>query len=85
MKNLLERLTSINNYAIPVLEWSFGVIKWTEKELEIINRTIRTYLTKYRLHHPKSSVERDTLQKDLGGRGITDVKDAQIQQIRILS
>lgn len=73
--------TAINSYAISALQYSFGIVKWTQTDLEAINRKIRTELTKYRKHHPKASVERVNLPREKGGRGIRDVVEACTQQI----
>ena len=39
---------AINTLAIPVLTYSFGIIKWSDTEIEEIQRKIRTTLTRYR-------------------------------------
>lgn len=75
---------AINSYAIPVLQYSFGIVKWSHTDLEGINRKIRTELTKFRKHHPRSSIERVTLPRDKGGRGIIDVVQACQSQIDTL-
>jgi hypothetical protein len=76
---------AINSFAIPVLTYSFGVIKWTETELQDIQRKIRTTLTKYQCHHPKSCIERMVLPRKIGGRGLLDIHllhDRQIISLR---
>lgn len=80
-KNLFK---AINTYAIPVLTYSFGIIRWTVTELNTIQRKIRTTLTKYRVHHPKSCVERMTLPRKLGGRGLADLQLLHENQIKSL-
>ncbi|XP_030754980.1 uncharacterized protein LOC115881577 [Sitophilus oryzae] len=66
-KNLFK---AINTYALPVLTYSFGIVKWTHTDLESLNRLVRTTLTKFRNHHPRSATERVTLPRNLGGRGL---------------
>lgn len=80
-KNLTK---AINSYAIPILQYSFGVVKWTQTDLENINRMVRTELTKFRKHHPGSAVERINLPREDGGRGIIDAIAACKEQIRSL-
>ncbi|KAJ8914928.1 hypothetical protein NQ315_016082 [Exocentrus adspersus] len=46
----LHTITAINSYAIPVVAWSFGVIKWSTTELDDLNRTMRVCFTKFRKH-----------------------------------
>lgn len=77
-KNLTK---AINSYAIPILQYSFGVVKWTQTDLERINRLVRTELSKFRKHHPGSAVERINLPRKDGGRGIIDVVASCKQQI----
>ncbi|XP_036348061.1 uncharacterized protein LOC118757459 [Rhagoletis pomonella] len=65
---------AINAFAIPVLTYTFGVVKWSETELENVKRATRTLLTKYGTHHPKSAVERLYLPRRQGDRGMVDIK-----------
>ena len=48
-KNTIE---AINNYATPVLTFSFGIVKWIPTDLENLQIKMRTLLTRYRFHHP---------------------------------
>jgi hypothetical protein len=48
---------AINTFAIPLLTYSFGIVKWNETELEELATVIRTNLTKHRMHRPKSATE----------------------------
>lgn len=76
--------TAINTYALSVATYTFGPIKWTNTELQELNRMVRTLCTKYRTHHPRSSVERFHLPRAEGGRGITDLEVQHNQQINKL-
>lgn len=77
-------IKAINTYAVPVLGYSFGVIKWSTTEIEGLERKLRTLMTKERKHHPKSAVERITLPRHLGGRGVVDIGNQQSQHIKSL-
>lgn len=77
-KNLFK---AINTYAIPILTYSFGIIKWSDTELEELNRLNRTQLTKHRKHHPKACLQRMTISRKDGGRGLTDIKTLHDNQI----
>jgi len=35
-----------------VLNFSFGIVKWTPTDLENLQTKMRTLLTRYRFHHP---------------------------------
>lgn len=81
-KNLVKAL---NTYAIPVLTYSFGVIKWTREELRKLRTSMAKILNKYCMHHPKSAVERVSLPRKLGGRGLIDIAhlhDSQVDKLR---
>jgi hypothetical protein len=67
-KNIIN---AINTYAIPLLIYSFGVIKWAQMDLTNIQTKINMLLTKHHMHHPKSATERLTLSRKEGGRGLT--------------
>lgn len=77
-RNLMK---AINTYAIPILSYSFGVIKWSNTEIEGLERKIRTLMTKARKHHPRSAVERVTLPRYQGGRGFIDISSQRAKQI----
>jgi len=68
-KNMVK---AINTYATAVLTVSFGILKWTPKDLENLQTKMRTLLTKYRIHHPRAAKERLTLSRQMGGRGLID-------------
>jgi len=81
-KNLFK---AFNTFAIPVLSYSFGVIKWTREELRKLRTSVSRLLTKYCMHHPKSAVERVSLPRRLGGRGLIDIThqhDLQLHKLR---
>ncbi|XP_052756188.1 uncharacterized protein LOC128201893 [Galleria mellonella] len=72
---------AINTYAIPVLTYSFGIINWTKTDLKNLQRIINTTLTTHRKHHPKSCIQRLTLPRHEGGRGISDITNLHNKQI----
>lgn len=80
-KNLVK---TINTLAIPVLTYSFGIVKWTDTDLENLERKIRVELTRQRKHHPTASTLRINLPRSEGGRGIIHVKNLHNSQIKLL-
>jgi hypothetical protein len=76
-----NKVKAINTFAIPILLYTFGIIKWTSTDLNELNRLVRTLLTKHRLHHPKSSTERVILPTYEGGLGIFDTVQLHYKQI----
>lgn len=83
--NSKNTFKAINTYAIPVLTYSFGIIKWSNTDLEELNRLNRTKLTQYRKLHPNSCTERITISRKEGGRGLIDIQalhNTQIENLR---
>lgn len=76
--------TAINIYAIPVIVYSMGLIKWSQTDLEAMDRYVRTQMTQYRYHHSKSAVERINLPREKGGRGITNITNSNANQISLM-
>jgi hypothetical protein len=74
----------VNTYAVPLLTYSFGVIKWSKTNLKNINIQIRILFTKFCKHHPKSVIERFNLPGENGGRGFTNLEILQHNQIASL-
>lgn len=80
-KNLFK---AINTYAVPILTYSFGVIKWTKTELKQLEIKTRTILTQNRHHHPKSAIERVCLSRKEGGRGLIDITQLHNKQVNAM-
>lgn len=70
------KFTAINAWAMPKIMYTFGVVKWSDTDLDALDRRVRTLLTKYRAHHPKSSTCRLYLPRNKGGRGLLSLKTA---------
>ena len=57
--NSANKIKAIN--AISLLTYSFELIKWSNTDLQGINRIIRTEMTGHRMHHKRSMIERMVL------------------------
>lgn len=98
IKELMNRLHSIlrtklksrnivmalNTYVIPAISYSFGIINWSQTDLEHINTKIRTALTIHKMHHPRACIERVNIERERGGRGIIDVVEACDKQVQAM-
>ena len=76
---------AINTWAVPILTYSFRIIKWSDTDLDNLDRTTRRLLTKFRCLHPNSSVTRLYLPRKEGGRGLINIYNlcrAQEHKIR---
>lgn len=79
--NSRNTIKAINTFAIPILTYSFGIIQWSKTDIKKLQRTANTLLTKHRKHHPKSCVQRLTLPRQEGGRGLIDIHNLHNKQI----
>ncbi|XP_030747689.1 uncharacterized protein LOC115876144 [Sitophilus oryzae] len=70
-KNLTR---AINCWAIPTLSYSFGILKWSDTDLDELDKTTRRTLTKFRCLHPNSSIQRLYMPRSEGGRGLLNIK-----------
>jgi hypothetical protein len=77
-------IKAVNTYAVPLLTYSFGVIKWSKTNLQNINIQTRVLFTKFCKHHPNSAIERFNLPRENGGRGFSNLEILQHNQIASL-
>lgn len=75
---------AINTFAISVLIYSFGIVNWSDTDLHNLQRKIRTTMTKHKFHHPISCVERTTIPRKNGGKGLLDIRMLYYNQIKSL-
>ncbi|CAD7084610.1 unnamed protein product [Hermetia illucens] len=76
-----NQISALNVFAIPPLAYAFGTLPWTKTDLENVQRPIRTTMSKFRMHHLKSAVERMNLPRDIGGSGVLDVAAEYHRQV----
>ena len=72
--NSANKLEAINTSAVPVVTCSFNIINWTLQELVKLDTKTRKFLTTYKIHHPKSDVDRLYLPRTEGGRGLIQLE-----------
>jgi len=78
------KIKSINTYATPVLNFSFGIVKWTAADLENLQTKMRTLFTRHRFHHPRAAKERLTVPRQMCDRGLIDVPRLHDKQVKPL-
>ena len=69
------KIEAINAYAVPVITYTAGVVKWTTEEMSVLNRDTRKILNMYGALHPRADVDRLYLPRKIGGRGLKDISD----------
>eukprot|EP00957_Ditylum_brightwellii_P050149 3801761-Ditylum_brightwellii.AAC.1 len=68
-------MQAICAFALPVLRYTFGIMKLTKGKLRKLDIKTRKMLTMKGIHHPKGNVHRLYLHHSKGGRGLTGVED----------
>ena len=79
-----NKTKAINTFAIPILTYSLGTVRWSDTDLEALNTLTRSQCHKHRIHHIHSAKERFTLDRKDGGRGFIDIKNLNYKQIENL-
>ena len=82
IKNILKSelnakniMTAINEYAIPVLSYTFGIVNWTEHDIKNADILVRKTLNMNRMFEVKSDVDRLYVPRKMGGRGLISIWD----------
>ena len=84
LKSLLSggnKVRAFNGWVMPLLIYTFGILKWTQTELDSLDCKVRKLLTSYRMHHPRSSVMRLYLPRKCGGRGFLNAKNLHNREV----
>ncbi|KAI5728961.1 hypothetical protein M8J77_023689 [Diaphorina citri] len=79
--NAKNKIQAINTWAIPLLIYTFGILTWSNTDLENLNRKVRMTLKYFRSHHIHSAMERLYLPRREGGRGLLDLHMVYSKQV----
>ncbi|CAH3190022.1 unnamed protein product [Porites lobata] len=69
-----NKIEAINSLAVPVVQYSIGIIDWKISELKTIDTKTRKLLNMHKMLHPRADVERLYIPRKDGGRGLIDVE-----------
>jgi hypothetical protein len=83
--NAKNKIQAIVSLAVPVRQYSFGIIDWKISEIQQMDRKTRKLLTMYGVHHPKADIDRLYLPRREGGRGLVELENAYKSSIVGLS
>ena len=72
--------SAIKTFAMPIMRYGFGILRWSLTEMRILDRKTRKLLTKHNFHHPKSNLHRLYLHRNFGGRGLIGIVDCHRQE-----
>ena len=70
-----NKITAINTWAVPVIRYGAGIIKWTKDELIKLDRKTRKTFTIHKGLNPNSDVDRLYVKRKDGGRGLIGVEN----------
>ncbi|CAK1584157.1 unnamed protein product [Parnassius mnemosyne] len=76
-----NKIRAYNSWVIPSLLYTFGITRWSQTELDDLDRRVRTLMTTHRMHHPRSSVMRLYLPRKDGGRGLLNIKNLHNREV----
>lgn len=79
--NARNLASAINTFAIPVITFTMGIVKWSDTDIANLERIVRVMMTRFRCHHPKSAVERVDIPRKMGGRGIISISNLHAKTI----
>jgi hypothetical protein len=61
------QITALKTWALPVVTYSYGIVKWTDTDLKGLDRPTKGLLMKFLCLHSKSSIIRLYLTQKEGG------------------
>ncbi len=64
-------MKATNEWAVPVLRYFFGSVRWFKTDLVRLDRSTRRIMRDQRAHYYSSAIERVNLPRTKGGRGIS--------------
>ena len=71
--NSRNAISAMNIWAVAVMRYGAGIVKWTKEELEKLDRQTRKIMMMNGALHPKSDVDRLYVARQRGGRGLQSV------------
>jgi hypothetical protein len=77
-----NKINAINQYAVPIIRYSAGIIKWRKNEISQLDIGTRKLLTLYRCFARKDDVDRLYVKRLEGGRGLLNIEDAIKSEIQ---
>ena len=80
-----NKIQAINQLAIPVITYGFGIIDWPQFQINQIDVSTRKLLTMHKVTYKTSCLDRLYLPRSEGGLGLTEVNQAFKSSIVALS
>ena len=71
-----NKITAINQMALPVLSYGFGIIDWPQRDIDNLDVKTRKVLTMHKLIYRNQCMDRVYLPRREGGVGLIEINDA---------
>ena len=71
-----NKITAINQLAVPVVTYGFGIIDWPQYEIDKLDVKTRKILTMNRVTYRNQCIDRLYLPRKEGGLGLTEINHA---------
>ena len=78
-----NKIKAINSWAVSLIRYGAGIIKWRKDELESMDRRTRKLMTMNKELHPRSDVARLYVGRKKGGRGLISCENCVNTEITI--
>ena len=73
-------IIAINTWAIPLVRYTAGIVKWTQAEVRSLDVSTRKLLTMYKCFSKTDDVHRLYVPRKLGGRGLLAVEEVMYRE-----
>ena len=65
-----NKIMAVNTWAVSVMRYGAGILKWNADELKSLDRRTRKFMIMHGALHPKGDVDRVYLSREMEGRGL---------------
>ena len=74
-----NKIKAANNWAVSLIRYGAGTIKWNKEELQEIDRKSRKIMTMNKKLHPRSNVARIYVPRKKGGKGLISCESCVVR------
>ena len=71
-----NKITAINQFALPIVTYGFGVVDWPQKHLNTLDIKTRKMLTLHKVIYRNQCLDRIYLPRSEGGMGLQGISDS---------
>ena len=75
-----NKIMPLNTWAVSILRYGAGILKWNKNELQEMDRKTRKFMTMNKELHPRSDVARLYVSRKNGGRGLIGCENSVMSE-----